>query len=71
MGWVCGFFPQCIYSIFFGGLAPGFITAIVIYFASKPLVKAYQQRRRGRLMNKIKEIRDKREAEISKKDISK
>ena len=50
---------------------PGFITAIVIYFASKPLVKAYQQRRRGRLMNKIKEIRDKREAEISKKDISK
>jgi len=66
MGWVCGFFPY-----FFGGLVPGFITAIVIYFASKPLVKAYQQRRRGRLMNKIKEIRDKREAEISKKDISK
>ena len=65
------FFHSVFIPYFFGGLSPGFITAIVIYFASKPLVKAYQQRRRGRLINKIKELRDKREAEISKKDISK
>jgi len=65
------FFHSVFIPYFFGGLLPGFITAIIIYFASKPLVKAYQQRRRGRLMEKIKEIRDKKEAESSNKDISK
>jgi hypothetical protein len=65
------FFHSVFIPYFLGGLLPGFITAIIIYFASKPLVKAYQQRRRGRLMEKIKEIRDKKEAESSNKDISK
>ena len=63
------FFHIVFIPYFFGGLLPGFITAIVIYFVSKPLVNAYQHRRRGRLIEKIKEIREKREAENSKKDI--
>ena len=62
-------FVEFFYGVFLpyliGGLIPGFITALVVYFVSKPLVRAYQTRRRGRLMAKIKEIREKREAEAA------
>ncbi len=60
-----GFFHSVFIPYFIGGLLPGFITAVIIYFVSKPLVRAYQQRRRGRLMDKINEIRERREVESS------
>jgi len=60
-----GFFHSVFIPYFIGGLLPGLITAVIIYFVSKPLVRAYQQRRRGRLMDKINEIRERREVESS------
>jgi uncharacterized protein (DUF2062 family) len=62
------FFHAVFLPYLVGGLIPGFITAIVVYFVSKPLVRAYQARRKGRLMAKIKEIREKREAEAAAKE---
>lgn len=59
------FFHDVFVPYFIGGLIPGFIVAVIVYFVSKPLVEAYQKRRKGRLMEKIKEIREKREAEAA------
>tara|TARA_R110002096_G_scaffold14582_2_gene50610 strand:+ start:26765 stop:27457 length:693 start_codon:yes stop_codon:yes gene_type:complete len=59
------FFHSVFVPYLIGGLIPGFITAIVIYFVTKPLVRAYQARRKGRLIAKINEIREKREAEAA------
>jgi uncharacterized protein (DUF2062 family) len=39
-----------------GGIIPGLITGIAVYFVSKPLVEAYQNRRKGRLMERVREI---------------
>ena len=43
-----------------GGLVPGFITAVIMYFVSKPLIVAYQNRRKGRLRAKFNELREAR-----------
>jgi uncharacterized protein (DUF2062 family) len=43
-----------------GGLMPGFVIAVLFYIGAKPLIAAYQHRRRGRLMAKIKELRAKK-----------
>ena len=61
-----------VYAIFYdvflpylvGGLAPGFICAIAIYFASKPMIGAYQKRRRGLLVAKFQELRAKRQQNV-------
>ncbi|MXU63962.1 DUF2062 domain-containing protein [Oceanomicrobium pacificus] len=37
-----------------GGLLPGMLTAGLIYMLSRPLIAAYQARRRGRLLEKAK-----------------
>ena len=44
-----------------GGLAPGLFCALVIYLASKPMIVAYQKRRRGLLISKFQELRAKRQ----------
>lgn len=44
-----------------GGLIPGFATAVVIYLTTKPAVRVYQNRRKGRIMAKFKELREKRD----------
>jgi uncharacterized protein (DUF2062 family) len=62
------FFHAVFLPYLVGGLIPGFISAVAVYFISKPLVRAYQARRKGRLMAKIKEIREKREAEAAAKE---
>lgn len=43
-----------------GGLVPGFVTAVIMYFVSKPLIVAYQNRRKGRLRAKFNELREAR-----------
>ncbi|SDZ55641.1 hypothetical protein SAMN05444004_12127 [Jannaschia faecimaris] len=42
-----------------GGLVPGLITGIAAYTICLPLIEAYQKRRRGRLRQKLEEIRRK------------
>ena len=41
-----------------GGLIPGFMFAILFYFASVPIISAYQNRRKGRLRQKWVTIRE-------------
>ena len=54
------FFHEVFLPYLVGGIFPGFITAVVIYFVSRPIIAAYQKRRKGRLLAKFKEIRAKR-----------
>lgn len=55
-------FDGFIVPYFVGGLLPGLITAIVVYVFSKPLVRAYQQRRKGLLIAKLRELREKKKS---------
>ncbi|MEM9715533.1 MAG: DUF2062 domain-containing protein [Pseudomonadota bacterium] len=41
-----------------GGLIPGTLLGIGVYFASHPLIEAYQNRRRGLMAEKLKEWRE-------------
>ena len=46
----------------FGGLIPGVICATICYFLSAPVIRVYQNRRKGRLKAKFEELRARREA---------
>lgn len=50
--WNAVFVPYMI-----GGVAPGVLLSLGAYIATRPLISAYQKRRRGRRMAKIKELR--------------
>lgn len=46
-----------------GGLIPGLIFAAAFYMVSRPMIEAYQKRRKGVLMRKFQELRAKRKSE--------
>ncbi|MEM9436955.1 MAG: DUF2062 domain-containing protein [Pseudomonadota bacterium] len=52
--WDDVFFPYLV-----GGIIPGIICASVCYYLSVPVIRAYQNRRRGRLRAKLAEIKQK------------
>lgn len=52
--WHTVFFPWLI-----GGVPPGLICAVVIYFLSVPTIRVYKNRRKGRLTAKLAELRKK------------
>ena len=56
------FFHGVFLPYLVGGLAPGAIVAVVFYFGSRPVITAYQRRRRGRFLRKIKKLRAKRKS---------
>ena len=41
-----------------GGLIPGGLLSVGVYFGSRPLIEAYQNRRRGRMAAKLQEWRE-------------
>ncbi len=56
------FFHGVFLPYLVGGIAPGAVMAVFFYFATRPVIAAYQKRRKGRLMKKIKELRLKRKS---------
>lgn len=52
--WEDVFFPYMI-----GGIIPGILCASVMYYLSVPVIRAYQNRRRGKLRAKLAEIKEK------------
>ena len=46
--------PTLVVPYFVGGLIPGITCAVICYFLIKPIVRAYQNRRRKRLMALVK-----------------
>ena len=51
--WDDVFFPYLI-----GGIIPGIIAASIMYYLSVPVIRAYQNRRKGRVKQKLAEIRE-------------
>lgn len=60
-GGVSAFFYDVFLPYLVGGIVPGIICAAVMYFMSKPMITAYQSRRKGALMKKFQELRVKRQ----------
>ncbi len=57
------FWSDLFLPYYVGGLIPGLITATVFYFLTRPLVAAYQARRRSKLLARAQEkLRKKKEA---------
>lgn len=46
--------PTLVIPYFVGGLIPGVTCAVICYFILKPVVRAYQQRRRKRMMERAR-----------------
>jgi uncharacterized protein len=53
------FFADVFLPYLVGGSGPGIISGIVAYMLSRPLIEAYQKRRKGALMERWKERRTK------------
>ncbi len=53
------FYDDVFLPYLIGGVLPGVVTATVCYFISVPVIRAYQHRRKGRLREKLAEIRAK------------
>lgn len=51
--WV--FLNEVFLPYLIGGIMPGFVTAFAFYAFTRPLIAAYQKRRKGRLLAKLKE----------------
>ncbi|MCC6007204.1 MAG: DUF2062 domain-containing protein [Rhodobacteraceae bacterium] len=49
------FFNQLFLPYLLGGLLPGAVTAFIMYLICKPIIHAYQARRRERFLRKIEE----------------
>ena len=66
-------FPRAIELVilpyFIGGLLPGLICGAIGYYLSKPLVRAYQNRRKGRFAKRIKALREKATERFEKKGL--
>ncbi|WP_380054736.1 DUF2062 domain-containing protein [Falsihalocynthiibacter sp. SS001] len=54
-----GFYHSIFLPYLVGGVIPGLISGIAVYYVSVPLIAVYQKRRRGRLKKKLDELRKK------------
>lgn len=54
-----GFYHSLFLPYLIGGIIPGILSGVVVYYLSVPLIAVYQKRRRGRLKKKLDELRKK------------
>ncbi|MDE0590775.1 DUF2062 domain-containing protein [Halocynthiibacter sp. C4] len=54
-----GFYESIFLPYLIGGIVPGVVCGLVVYYLSVPLITVYQNRRRGRLKKKLDELRKK------------
>lgn len=53
------FFDEVFFPYLVGGILPGVVAGFVAYYLSVPIIRAYQNRRRGKLLAKVEEKRRK------------
>lgn len=56
------FYDEVFLPYLVGGIIPGTICGIAMYYMSVPVITAYKKRRRGRLLAKLEEIKAKKAA---------
>ena len=52
------FYAEVFYPYMIGGIIPGIVTATIAYYLSVPVIKAYQNRRRKRLRDKLAQLKN-------------
>ena len=50
------FYHEVFFPYLVGGILPGVVAATVSYYLSVPLIRAYQQRRRNKLREKLQQL---------------
>ncbi|WP_208351370.1 DUF2062 domain-containing protein [Pseudaestuariivita rosea] len=53
------FYSDVFYPYMIGGLIPGILVGYIAYFISVPLIRAYQNRRKGQIKAKLSALREK------------
>jgi uncharacterized protein len=53
------FYDEVFFPYLIGGIIPGIVTASICYYISVPLIRAYQNRRKGRIKQKLAALRKK------------
>ena len=53
------FYDEVFFPYMIGGIVPGILTGIIIYYISVPLIRAYQHRRKGALKAKLAALKKK------------
>ncbi|MEO0751654.1 MAG: DUF2062 domain-containing protein [Pseudomonadota bacterium] len=53
------FYDEVFFPYMIGGLVPGALVGIVFYYLSLPVIQAYQNRRKGRLKEKLLALKEK------------
>ncbi|MEM8773577.1 MAG: DUF2062 domain-containing protein [Pseudomonadota bacterium] len=61
------FFDEVFFPYMVGGLIPGAIVALLFYYLSLPVIQAYQNRRKGRLKEKLAALKEKAAAKAAAK----
>lgn len=56
------FYTEVFYPYMIGGIIPGIITATIAYYLSVPVIRAYQNRRRKRLRDKLSQLNNRGDA---------
>ncbi len=56
------FYGEVFYPYMIGGIIPGIVTATICYYLSVPVIRAYQNRRRKRLRDKLAQLNNHRDA---------
>ena len=59
------FYDEVFFPYMIGGIIPGIITATIAYYLSVPLIRAYQNRRRKALRNKLAHLKKNIETDVS------
>jgi uncharacterized protein (DUF2062 family) len=52
------FYAEVFYPYMVGGILPGIIAATICYYLSVPVIRAYQNRRRKRLREKLAQLKN-------------
>ncbi len=52
------FYREVFYPYMIGGILPGIVVATIAYYLSVPVIKAYQNRRRKRLRDKLAQLKN-------------
>ncbi len=67
---VSGFFRYIFMPYLVGGIGPGLVTAAAFYFSGRPVIEAYQHRRRSRLLQRARQRMKLREAVARTKSVT-
>jgi len=56
------FYAEVFYPYMIGGIIPGIVAATICYYLSVPVIRAYQNRRRKRLRDKLAQLNNRGDA---------